>query len=93
MVGSLLSLLCLGGLWSLVPGTGQRSIGSPLADQSELLLVVLVTHSLCGPKIKNPFRQAVFTFTEERGLIVYACVYVFVCLCVCVCVCMCVCVA
>ena len=66
-------LFCIiGGLWSLVPGSRQQKGGSVLADQSELLLVVIVTHSLGGPKSKNPFRQAVFTFTEDRGTLTHA---------------------
>ena len=49
------------------PGRARDDSASPLADQSELLLIVLVTHSMGSLKKANPFRRSLFAFTEDRG--------------------------
>ena len=58
-----------GGLWSWISPSAVKSdkTSSPLALQSQLLLLILVIYSPGGPKGQNPFRKALFSFTEEGG--------------------------
>ena len=53
------------GLWSLVaPNRSPGEVHSPLADHSLLLMLVL-THQ--QTKAHNPYRTALYTFSDERG--------------------------
>ena len=53
------------GLWSLVaPNRNPGEVGSPLADHSLLLILVLIHQQT---KAHNPFRTALYTFSDEHG--------------------------
>lgn len=61
------------GLWHVLTlgygtGTGQESVlkgSDPLANQSLLLLLVLVNHCTAEKNLRNPYREVLFTFPNN----------------------------
>lgn len=44
---------------------------SPLADKALLLLLVLTNHCTQNSHAFNPYRKALFSFTDKRGILVW----------------------
>ncbi|XP_049955035.1 dymeclin isoform X1 [Schistocerca serialis cubense] len=45
----------------------QADIGAPLANQSVLLILVLANHCTSDKNLHNPYRQALFSFSNSEG--------------------------
>ena len=43
---------------------------SPLADKALLLLLILTNHCTNTSHAFNPYRKALFSFTDERGIVI-----------------------
>lgn len=69
---SLILLSCFtASLWSWFgspSSTEEDQSDSLLANQSLLLLLVLVNHCTQDKKILNPYRLSLFTFTDSKGM-------------------------
>lgn len=48
---------------------------SPLANQSLILILVLVSHCTCEKDLNNPYREALFTFSNSTGIFFKALIF------------------
>ena len=61
----------IAGLLSLIlpiKSSGTDGGVSPLAEKALLLLLVLTNHCTHSSHAFNPYRKALFSFTDERGM-------------------------
>jgi hypothetical protein len=54
--------------------SGEVSV-SPLANQALLLVLVLTNHCTGDKNLHNPYRQALFSFSNSQGMKVHFMVY------------------
>ena len=67
----MVTVLFLAGLLSLIlPIRSSAADGgvSPLAEKALLLLLVLTNHCTQSSHAFNPYRKALFSFTDKRGI-------------------------
>jgi dymeclin len=67
----------LAGIWNMLtfglasptpdPAIKEGEPQSPLANQSLILILVLVSHCTCEKDMNNPYRDALFTFSNSNG--------------------------
>lgn len=67
-----ISKYIIAGLLSLIlpiRSSGTDGGVSPLAEKALLLLLVLTNHCTNSSHAFNPYRKALFSFTDERGML------------------------
>jgi hypothetical protein len=79
LVSSIIETLIkiLAGIWNMLtfglasptpdPAAKDAELQSPLANQSLILILVLVSHCTCEKDMNNPYREALFTFSNSNG--------------------------
>jgi dymeclin len=73
--------MIVAGIWNMLtfglasptpdPAAKDAELQSPLANQSLILILVLVSHCTCEKDMNNPYREALFTFSNSNGKHLY----------------------
>jgi len=70
-------IIIAAGIWNMLtfglaspnpePNAKEEESQSPLANQSLMLILVLVSHCTCEKDLINPYREALFSFSNSAG--------------------------